>query len=480
MDDPTAISFSSEIRGVGELVCGDVRCTVLVFFAQRDKYAFDDRWRVTARLAPPVDSLADMRFASSSEPYVLRGITDDGYSIVFDDFMSATIGRVDFTGTVDGFDRCIGDTTFTPTERRVSVSLTNTGLLRDPVVRTVAEPFGVEASDPLVFNASIGELSLIRREYFEPVAVNGIASRVTVPRAVLTQVRSFTGDDSPAVPFDVVPFVEELEDICWVLSFATRSRIGWTELDVRTRVSDPMGGWHELRRTHRARYGARSERLKPLLEIRALGKLDLDALYQNYRRHPQKDIIATAIAFLVDSFDEGYLEGQIMSAFTALEAILRVAIEPADKVGRLPDKLFAQLKGDLDKALEATIADFASAHPDHADKARGVSFTVGKQPPGLPSRVSTAVNKLSIAWQDLWSEEVKLAKELDAARARRGALVHAGELTNPHASIDDYYRIHAITERLIFALLGGSSNWIHRSAYQHVRGLLPSAATTAP
>ena len=87
----------------------------------------------------------------------------------------------------------------------------------------------------------------------------------------------------------------------------------------------------------------------------------------------------------------------------------------------------------------------------------------------IVTRIVEVVESAGVNWQRLWPGEPSLEPPLRQAYARRSALAHSAVSSDWKPMVEDYNRVHALTEQLIFAALGGKDEWQDISAYEHLR-----------
>jgi hypothetical protein len=86
----------------------------------------------------------------------------------------------------------------------------------------------------------------------------------------------------------------------------------------------------------------------------------------------------------------------------------------------------------------------------------------------ISPRVAALVQTLGVAWQDLWPPGTDLEQGVRSEYQIRNRLIHAGTIDDGRRAHAAELRIHALTERLIYAFLGGEERWKDPDAYKHL------------
>lgn len=456
----TAIRFTGRN---GRLMIGSEAIEVTFFSITRDKYAYTDPWVLEAQLQDSEITRAEMLIKNPAEVTFI-GLTGHMKTVRTGPFEFANISEHSLETHVDELDVSWGTPTFPPTSQRLEVELTVTPVL-NATVSDVGSILGIASTsqtDKASIQLSYGrfEVSFLRQFATGTISNNECTLTLTNPALVHSQ-----SDEKGCDPVWTLieEFEEELDDLCSLLTFLSRDNVTWREISLQSRTGVPLiGTRHTHEKLRRTRTLRRSVRLSPLATLRTLGPDGLNALYQAYRALPNKEVIANAIAFLVTVYSDGFLEDQIVSAFTALET-LKSGLAAKQSL-TMEDEDFKKLK----KALTKEIDNFASERnlKNEAVAVKGKLRELQRTP--VVGVVADLVKSTGIVWADLWPTRTDLKDALKSAFDRRNDLIHTGALTDSAASADDYVRVHVLAERLIFHVLGGQAAWLAPKAYAQV------------
>ena len=221
---------------------------------------------------------------------------------------------------------------------------------------------------------------------------------------------------------------------------------------------------HRIRRFAVASYSSGSSALlSPLVFARSLPVDGLDRMYGRMRALPYRNQLRSIIGFLLGTYESGtWLEERVTNAFTALEAMTAAITDDAPLV---PDGEFRLLR----EELKEVIRRFGARHGLSAATRSSMYAKLGElQRRPITKRMAEVFESHEIEWRDIWPNAQSLTAALAEAYDRRSVLVHTGAVIDFDAAVDDYRRVHALTERLIYQLIGGEAKWRDPRAYRHL------------
>lgn len=240
--------------------------------------------------------------------------------------------------------------------------------------------------------------------------------------------------------------IDEVEDICTILSFCYRQPVDFYEVWY---VTDPntMPQTDRQEATLRRRRNAIDKRLDSdeLIHWNNLINGGLDQLIKNYKKAEHREEITRAIRFLAASYPVEPVESSYFLAYSALDLI--TSINNAEDVYLLGSAKWKRiqklLRGYLDSIADAEeIEHVVERLKEKLPELRRVSGD---------RRVIEACQKLDVKTHDLWRKE-GFEEGLKSATKIRNRLFHAAG-----GDMDDLYvnliRVRTLVERLILGTL---------------------------
>jgi hypothetical protein len=198
-----------------------------------------------------------------------------------------------------------------------------------------------------------------------------------------------------------------------------------------------------------------------------MGETSLDELYRSFMALPYRESIHSAISFLLSTFDNKAIASAVKSAWTALEAVVDGVNRFDKNLHTLNDVDFRALR----KILERTIKGFLPG-PDRQDTRREIKRKLSElQMRPFALRAVELIERESVEWHNLFPDDTDLEAALGVAYRRRSALIHRGEESAIRTFPADLFRVHALSERLIYRLIGGKPEWLWHGSYRHCDGL---------
>jgi hypothetical protein len=322
-----------------------------------------------------------------------------------------------------------------------------------------------EQRGPWLIPLSLGTAQFSVLFDHETAMLGGHETRIQVPHPTLF-LQLGAGNRFARIDDLFSAIEEELDDFARLLSFFSRQRVGWYHVGVDSLVPDSHTKPIQRSERWRAVFGSTSEsrELRQLVWPGRLNAADLGDMFKNLRRSPYREALVIAIAFLIDTFGDRWLEERATSAFTALETIV-AGINQVDNIEYILDEdTFNALR----KQIRATVKSL-DAQGVTRDQRRAIYAKLPElnRPPIVPAMVRVA-KRFGVNTARIWRIAADVEQVLGKAYGRRSALTHTGRLVDPEATVVDYPRVHALAEQIIYKMLGARDQWLDYSAYYHV------------
>jgi hypothetical protein len=191
-------------------------------------------------------------------------------------------------------------------------------------------------------------------------------------------------------------------------------------------------------------------------------------MYRTVVGLPYSKAVFLSMAYVIHAFGDRQVESNIALGFTALETLVSA-------IGELDRTSYILEDDDFDpfaKAMKKAIKDYGKSQSWSSELKALLYKKLGElqRAPIIP-RVVALVNSRSIEWEDLWPEGMALEPALQGEFNVRNTLIHTGFIEDPWRAIAAKYRVHALTERLLYSIIGGDPNWRDPDAYRHCRPL---------
>jgi hypothetical protein len=178
---------------------------------------------------------------------------------------------------------------------------------------------------------------------------------------------------------------------------------------------------------------------------------------------PYRRPIKHAINYLnINWKRESSIEIKLMGAFTAFETIVNGRGEVEKSNLTVSSKDFRKLR----IVLKKKIKEFSTEHQWNKEVREEIySKLCELQYRPIVPRALSLLKRYKVGGEDLWPDNVSLEEGLKQVYARRSQFIHRGQIDNYNEAMNDTGRIHTLTERLVYALLGGKKEWLWPFAY---------------
>ncbi|HEX8275343.1 MAG TPA: hypothetical protein VF615_22105 [Longimicrobiaceae bacterium] len=477
-DDLPVVDLDERVQGTGELQWADFSLPVPTFSLHHRKFDSSGAWAFSGSIRRP-DSATRAQLGRSGGICRLIGRTDAGRDIVIPELHLSKIEWSDL-GVVSagayqvywGPDRLA----FEPVKQDIVVHLSNNDIAQPPFrlleTRWDGQVEGRFEQPPFAITSALGLVEFSKHYTFEKVDVVGMASTVQIARPVIS-IQLSPENCTRDVHHLFARVSDELGDLVQLISFLSRHRVSWYRMASMAWGANPHGPMRIVE-SEFSRTGGGSGReayLERLVNPFALAPNGLDELLKNFQALAVKEALAHAIGHVIAAVRQGAIESQMVSAFTAVEAVVSA-------VGEQDGSAYA-IRGNAFKLLQSRVRDLVRAFAAERQlDAVATNSILGKVPalqrrPIIP-RLVEMIRRHSVTWKDLWPSGADLEEGLRAAYRRRNNLIHAGILQDGYMAAVDRHRMHALAERLIFSLLGGRDEWLDESAYGHCEYLTAS------
>lgn len=480
---PSDANFSEEYRGQGGIIKrGSAELRLVQFCITRHKYHSASSWQIEATPLPSGDAERDRDHAAfvigpHAEPLEFHGTDHYGHTIIAPRLRplggSLDTVRCDLSGFYVNTESLASRPTSQSFEIWMSHNL-RAAPRNSFLSYSWAEPkhdFGSHEQQP--FTVQVGGLSyeLVAANRIEQTIVHDIEAQVHIPQCVLFHRCS---DESitqePRLLLDRL--ADELRDFCSVMTLLCRSPVSWTAITVSSihEVPQQPDFWtvDSTRFARPAEFGRTDVEDLMVLPAR-MSRTALSEMAGVLRALPIAPAIRAAIGYLIEARRGRFLQYAVLNAWTALETLVN-GMSAADGTDRILDE---EIFDRLCKDVRDTIKRFSNEHGLEAPR-RGGEHEKAKRaqiyeklgelnrPPLVP-RVVDALKNYQLDVEHLWQREWPakrhpLRKRLSDAYSRRSDLIHRGAIADARTLRGDYLRIHALTELLIYRILGGADD----------------------
>lgn len=468
------VEFRETVHGHGDIVFPDHRVSDVSFSLERPKYAYTEPWRVTAHAREWSEGLRHF------QPGSIEGHTDYGVPLSVPYFRPgeqtipmADKARVRMHGWAD--EVRVGDDSVevTPQSHAFTVYLTETSIALQEYANLAdhwsGQALGEHPREPLVWDCSLGRAEIERWFVRETARVGDSDASVRIPRPSIF----VCGPPAHTEPKPLRAFLEsltgELRDLCSVLSFLGRRRVDWAQIEVWPRRDDGRhSGHYEIKWLKEAIASPAPVGVDSLIRPQVADRALIANMVSAYRSSAIQRSLFYAIASLDAVLQPSFVEQRVAAAFSALEAVVNGLAESEGNEFTLAD---ASLFSDLCRDIRRTVKESGKRlQPPLTSEQRAdiyAKLSELNRPP-ITDRVVRFVNQYHVAWRDLWPNAESLTSAIRPAYNRRSRLIHVGRLDDVEASIRDYMNVHALTERLVYAVLGGDKSALGPLAYSHL------------
>lgn len=466
------LAIAETITAHGSLVGQEDAVDLPHIRLERSRYDHHQPWTMTAHPRPSDMSKA-YRLMEEDRPsrrLKIEGKTELGEQFVIrDTLLLGSHGR-ELRLRVHEIEYGIGELPSHPSEQYLSATLTPTNFAFEREVEgDLARERLSRVQGPLFqWSCSLADMVIERNYTHERVRLNARAQHVKVPEVWLHgSVHQAKLNKRPQELLEA--FQQEVRWLLAALDLVDRRRTFWTDLRLHSRShGDPAfdesaGRWRTAHPTDPPEY--LTQLVWPLRQAPDF----LNRLAGAFAGFAHRERLATAIAFMSSAHGDGYLEEHVMAAFAAFEAVvngLPGVDDPDSEQVRL-------LQDELRTALDA-ISTRTAVSPEVVDRVRQRIAQLPDVP--IARRAAFLLEKYGVAWRDLWPGSNDLTTELRKALRIRNALFHTGHLSMGFAARPESERILVLTERLLFAAVGGASADLYERAYEHVAWILRELA----
>ena len=308
------------------------------------------------------------------------------------------------------------------------------------------------------FSTGIGRATLVKHYSFEDDETDDTdvlirVSRVTVNIDLEEQYRSCDQN------ILLEKFKNELEPIEYILSFLSRRQVRWHELIL---ISEDTNVWE----TRELRKGFSTT--KPdntLVNPHCLSDSgSLDEVVKLYIGSPYQESIKHSVNYLNARWKDSSIETMASNSFTAFETIVNGICEHHGNQEIIEGIHFKKLRGKIEKVIKEYCVDNGFGGGIRSDLYKKVNEL--KRAP-IVSRAIKIIEENNIYISDLIKNDESLELFLRDAYRERSVFLHTGKIENFSDFLFKADRIHALTERLIYKLVGGKKDWLDTFAYRY-------------
>lgn len=458
------IEFSDQHEGQGVIRQGDIGLDVPGFRLSRSKYDHGSPWRFRATV-PERNAIHRFDFGSD-EPFSFEGTNIYLKKIEIPRIAGPGGGPHELTGSVYEFS--IGSPTIAvedsdKVEQYCTIYMTPNEILlpKRQVVAYSADGqdiFSENDNNPLNWNSSKGVFELHSSFESEEAMTNARRARVRIPIPVANlELNKF--EKEPGILAKSI--LDEFEVPTRLLSFLARHHIAAVRCVVLT-----AGTTIEEFEFHRVRrFSMRRDHFWALTPGGRLIPESLNTMIENVERLEWKDSILSSIIYLNDVYVDGFIEQHLTNSFWALETLVNGIAEAEGSDIIMKESLFRRFRDQLKPEVTA----FCKEHGIDR-KRRGMIYAKLKElqrSPLIP-RILEIADRYGIECRDFADSKAELNSWMKKAYRRRSLLQHRGKIENFPEVIEDYHRVHALTEKIIAKVCGVREEWIAPGAYSHL------------
>lgn len=318
-------------------------------------------------------------------------------------------------------------------------------------------------SNCFTFDTKVGVATLVKHYSFESndsynndSDVDMRISRVTINIPVeKTKINKDTKEIFKATK-------ESLDPIEYVLSYLSRRQVRWHEIVL---ISEINTGDRHVHESCVIRQGVSTpQSLFSLITPHNItDHKSLDVLVNSLVSSPFRKEIEHSINYLNAMLRHSTIEARALFSFTAFEALINGISEYSGKQDLLSEVDFNYLR----KQVEKTIKLYSLENGIGA-KVRGEMYKKVCELNVAPivSRAVDVITNHNVPYNYVIGSSA-LEEWLRHAYMQRSLFVHRGDIRD----IDDFVlssdRIHALTECVIYSLVGGDNDWLDTFAYRH-------------
>ena len=270
--------------------------------------------------------------------------------------------------------------------------------------------------------------------------------------------------------------VASVDDVLRVLSLLNRHLVRWTRVVIESTGDSPGPRFTRSVWDRTAAIDDADRSLEPLVNSHRLPVDGLDRLVRTFRSLPEKKAVAASITYLTAVLDAPHLETSLTCAFTALEALVQGLAHADHSDLTIRNSRFDRLATELRAHIHAFGPVNAVADTIIEEMCEKVT-EIQRRP--IKPVIAEVVARLGAEWGDIWPTKTDLSEALGPAYKRRNRFIHRGEFPPARHAFVDYLRLHALTERMLFRLLGGDVAWQTGREYRHLDRLVRAERETA-
>ena len=471
------LSARESIHGTGTLRKGTFAMPVASFDLTRRRFRPADEWELTAHVSrehwPQWNFITDV----TADRLELEGITDSGEGVRLPNVQWAHQPAGRLQAEVSEVQFNIESSERVPNEQFITIRLSPTPLAL-PAVDGLTRSWTGELSVPPqlrveqeagIIPTDLGMAELYEHYLWDELQVEGTKGRLSV--AVPSLHIKVAAEARSADPLGVMKrCAVTISDALLLLSFLSRRFVRWTEIQLHSRwydeerlVDAKLSRWlrsisvAEIRRFH-----------SPLVNPYRLPKDAIGRLTERFRQLPFKDAVNAAITYSVAAREALELETSLATAFTALEALTSGVARYSQKDRSLDDKTFTALSRHLKKEIAQFFAQKELSEEAQESIVRKLP-ELQRQP--IIAQIIAMLSQYGVHWADLWPNETEVSTGLRKAFSRRNAFFHGGKFPAPGQALADAHRLCVLTERALYSILEGRSDWLDIDAYRDTQSL---------
>lgn len=321
-----------------------------------------------------------------------------------------------------------------------------------------------ERQDPFVFNTKLGEAKFSLHYDFESTDTGEPNLDVRIPKTVIGV--EITEDlCKKDVKTIIEEFKKEIKSIEFILSFFSRRQVRWYEINL---VSDKFENKEKLYQSRLIRQGFSTP--EPLYRFvnpyRFTNKTNMGDVVELFKESPYKEPIEHTINYLNGVWDDRTIESIITTSFTAFETIINGVSDIDNNIDIIDDDHFKAIR----KKIESTIKAYCLDNKFDGDVRSELYRKLPEiQRSAIIPRSLAILERYGISYHDIIKNEDTLEKWLRDVYSQRSLLIHTGRVPNLFKLGREAYRIHALTERLVYELVGGKKEWLDPMAYGYLK-----------
>lgn len=257
----------------------------------------------------------------------------------------------------------------------------------------------------------------------------------------------------------------ELEDALLVVSFLSRRWVLWYELSGMFIPEDGLEySIVNVKKRREVSQVSPNQYRECLLDNRTLSEGSFQGLLIAYQTSPVKETLRRAMIFAVSSYERDVLESQIVSIYSAVEAL----VDGMSKKERIMYSLNKTDFESLSQKLRECVLDFFERNIESLKSSP--QEVIDKLPElrrvPLKDRLLKLCGQYGVETGDLWLDGTIPEDGFGEIFRRRNMLIHQGALLDPQDLYEDLVRLRTVAERFVLKLLSLPSEKIWPWAFQ--------------